>query len=425
MRIPLFVPPGPWKRNPDLPLMKKNRVPGLTAIFLALASLAVLFTGQGQSQVPAAINYQGRLTDTLGNPVSSGYYEIEFRIWDDASQNGAGNLVWGRSFALHVVTNGLFNILLNDDGGLITSPTTATNTLLTAFGGEDRYLGLTITQSNGVTVTEFEIRPRQRLVSAPYAIQSQTANLVAAAGVSTASLASGSVTAAKMAVSAVTTAALADNAVTAAKMASSAVTTAKIADGAVTASKFNVDGDLRLNDHTLFLRAGTDVHHGLRWTNSFGGESLDGPALFGNAKGVLGTTKGEEKVALSWDDAGAVSLFGSPVSLTSHLPSQGSNVTLTLKADGLLMFYAYGSTFYLQINQGGTTPVFTSTPVQTGVLLDTANDDSKGKFFTWPIRKGDSIRLQLDHVHDGSTANQLFFVPFGLGVGTSASDVIQ
>ena len=48
--------------------------------------LAAPFAARSQNQVPAAINYQGRLTDTLGNPLGSGYYEIEFRIWDDAVQ---------------------------------------------------------------------------------------------------------------------------------------------------------------------------------------------------------------------------------------------------------------------------------------------------------------------------------------------------
>src|SRR5262245_58885912 len=73
---------------------------------LALGAALLLFIPlavRSQNQIPAAINYQGRLTDTLGNPVASGYYELEFRLWDDATQAGAGNLVWGRSFPLHVV----------------------------------------------------------------------------------------------------------------------------------------------------------------------------------------------------------------------------------------------------------------------------------------------------------------------------------
>ena len=72
------------------------------ALSVAMLSAAP-FIARSQDQIPAAINYQGRLTDTLGDPVSSGYYEVEFRIWDDAVQNGAGDLVWGRSFPLHVV----------------------------------------------------------------------------------------------------------------------------------------------------------------------------------------------------------------------------------------------------------------------------------------------------------------------------------
>ena len=202
------------KTNPDFKIQSVNHqtefMTTKPTLWMAL-SVALLmtapFVARSQPDVPGAINYQGRLTDTLGNPLASGYYEIQFRIWSDATSVQPGDLVWGRSFPLHVVTNGLFNILLTDDGGLITTPITPTNTLLTAFGGQDRYLGLTITVSNNVSILQAdqsEISPRQQLASAPFAVQAQTANGVRALGVTSDALGAGSVIAGKIAANAVT-----------------------------------------------------------------------------------------------------------------------------------------------------------------------------------------------------------------------------
>ena len=332
-----------------------------TALLLALPLLAC-----AQNQIPAAINYQGRLTDVLGNPVGSGYYEVEFRIWDDAVQNGAGNLVWGRSFPLHVVTNGLFNILLTDDGGQITDPTTPTNTLLSAFGGPDRYLGLTITTSNGVALTESEISPRQQLASAPYAIQAQTANTVGPLGVTSTALASGAVVQGKIAANAVIAGTIADSAVTTAKLADSAVTADKLASGAViegkihagavttgaitnsavTASKLNIDGDIHLNSHILFLNPG--VSHGLAYfggsTTYWDGINVNGPVLWGSAGGALGTTNssaGGEATALRWQSDKSVTLYGDLDMPNSNVHIKGSRVGIGT-SDPPTTFYVSG-----------------------------------------------------------------------------------
>jgi hypothetical protein len=142
----------------------------LTAAILGLASPA---PAQMETDVPAMINYQGKLTDNLGNPVASGYYEVQFRVWSHATRSEVGDLKWARALALHVVSNGMFNVLLSDDGGLINSFNTK---LLDAFNGPDRYLGLTITKAAGQTITSpAEISPRQQLVSAPFAIHASSA----------------------------------------------------------------------------------------------------------------------------------------------------------------------------------------------------------------------------------------------------------
>jgi hypothetical protein len=69
-----------------------------------------------------------------------------------------------------VVSNGLFNVLLTDDGGLVMTPfPPKTTNILSAFAGKDRYLGLTIAPAT------IEISPRQRLASAPFAIRAWSA----------------------------------------------------------------------------------------------------------------------------------------------------------------------------------------------------------------------------------------------------------
>ncbi len=157
---------GPADRNVRAPLLALALLLWLAAPASALAD-----------DIPALINYQGKLTDNLGDPVPSGYYMVEFRIWDDTAQTGAGNYIWGRSFPLHVLTNGLFNVLLSNAGDDLTTPgTPKVSNLLDAFAGPNRYLGLTITVNpQGPVTAPQEISPRQQLVSAPYAIRANDA----------------------------------------------------------------------------------------------------------------------------------------------------------------------------------------------------------------------------------------------------------
>lgn len=126
--------------------------------------------------VPAAINYQGKLTNPSdGNPVQAGVYHLEFRVWNDPVDTAEANLIWGRVFSVHVMDTGVFNILLTDDGTAVTAPAAQTNDLKQAFQGENRYLGLTITHGPTGVIDSPEISPRQRMVSSPFAFHAQNA----------------------------------------------------------------------------------------------------------------------------------------------------------------------------------------------------------------------------------------------------------
>lgn len=161
--------PGPVRWNPSW------RRTAWLGVVLALP--AVSLQAAESSTVPAAINYQGKLTDTGGKPVTNGLYQVEFRIWDHATATNSADYLWGRSFALYVSTNGTFNVLLSDDGGTL-SPAGTVSSLLQAFEGPVRYLGLTVKQTPSSPVTgAVEISPRQQLVTAPYAVHAYQASL--------------------------------------------------------------------------------------------------------------------------------------------------------------------------------------------------------------------------------------------------------
>lgn len=71
-------------------------------------------------------------------------------------------------------------------------------------------------------------------------------------------------------------------------------------------SQLSTSAGLRLNNTNIWLRANTDVNHGLGWFGSgkaFANATPDGPVLFGYDGGLLGTMNGGQKIALSWDSS--------------------------------------------------------------------------------------------------------------------------
>jgi hypothetical protein len=68
----------------------------------------------------------------------------------------------------------------------------------------------------------------------------------------------------------------------------------------------DVEGPVRINDQPLYLRGGDDPYHGLSYRFSYGGQTIDGPALYGYSGGVLGTFAGVENWSLRWNSSGQV-----------------------------------------------------------------------------------------------------------------------
>ena len=127
--------------------------------------------------VPQLINYQGRLTDQNGAPLTAALYGLQFRLWDSPTATNASDLIWGQQQNVAVQTNGVFNVILGSPGGsAIPGDTPAVNNIAYAFNGSNCFLGVTIVTSNSVAITSpSEILPRQQLLSVPFAFNALNA----------------------------------------------------------------------------------------------------------------------------------------------------------------------------------------------------------------------------------------------------------
>jgi len=112
-----------------------------TLCFLFIVSLVA-------ADIPMMINYQGRVTDGAGNPVTDGNYNMRFRIYDAST---AGSMLWDSGAQLVAVADGVFNVLLGDAGmPVLDLPFDVDYWLLATFSGVNQL-------------------PRQRLGSSGYA----------------------------------------------------------------------------------------------------------------------------------------------------------------------------------------------------------------------------------------------------------------
>jgi hypothetical protein len=104
------------------------------------------------SSIPQEVNYQGRLTDDAGNPIT-GTRDMTFAIYD--AEIG-GTQFWSESQTGVQITDGLFNVILGSLTPISNIP-----------GGPDCYLEISIA---GAPVT-----PRIQLVSVLYALKADAA----------------------------------------------------------------------------------------------------------------------------------------------------------------------------------------------------------------------------------------------------------
>ena len=244
--------------------------PLLTACAALLALCPTLATAQ-TSAVPNFISYQGRVVDAAGanvGAVTPVNRTVIFRIWDSPSSTAAANLIYSEAQTV-TVSEGEFSVLV---GQGVTNPTEtfgyseATKKLAdlgTAFTGSARYLSVTVAAAATIATTDNEITPRQQIVSTAFAMRAKFAESIGSS-----------------------------------------------------------------SDLALTPLSGTASNYGLGWYGTdrlFGTTAVDGPVLYGNAGGALGSNaSGTRKLALSWDASGRVGIGATSItSLTNKLTLEG------------------------------------------------------------------------------------------------------
>lgn len=222
-----------------------------SALFVAFLYLA---TGALQADVPAFLNYQGKVYDSSGLPIgatgtasapvaSPVNRKVIFRIYDAVS---GGTRLWTEEQTV-TISVGEFSVLLGQGiaaTGTASSESRPSIESVFTSGSANRYLELTLDNGdNAITAADVPIAPRQQITTTAYSFRARSADSIA---------------------------------------------------GAL--------------DLAITPLAGSASNHGLGWYGTgrlFGGVAIDGPVLYGNAGGALGSnTNGTYNTALRWNAAG-------------------------------------------------------------------------------------------------------------------------
>ena len=222
--------------------MKKH-----TIRILILAAAGIL-PASLQAQVPAVINYQGRVADSSGVGLGTGTpvnRKVLFRLFDAST---AGTRLWTEEQTV-TIANGEFSVLL---GTGVTATGTASGESRPALDGvftsgtSARFLELTVDNGdNAFTAADQPISPRQRITSTAYTFRAQSAESIAVGS-------------------------------------------------------------------SLQMGTNADSGLGFYGTGRlFGGQNINGPVLYGSSGGALGSVSGAtQNLALRWDASNNVTTTG-------------------------------------------------------------------------------------------------------------------
>jgi len=142
----------------------KRRLRRLLNVITAISILFFLFNflnffsflNCSYAAVPHLINYQGKLTDSAGKPVSDKAYSVTFRLYDSS-----GTIKWQGTYS--VITNkGIFNVVLGDKND-------STYNFSTLLFDVQYWLGIKVEG-------DLEMTPRQQITSAGYAFRAENAD---------------------------------------------------------------------------------------------------------------------------------------------------------------------------------------------------------------------------------------------------------
>jgi hypothetical protein len=331
-----------------------KRIAGLIIIFVLL-----VISHHALAAIPQIINYQGFLKNTDGTPVNAAV-SVVFSIYGAAS---GGSALWNETRSV-TPANGVYSVQLGS--GTAFPADLFTHDLL--------YLGVKVG-------SDPEMSPRQQLTTTPYAIRAGTADSVTAANI-TGTLpvtigGTGGTTAASARTNLVAAASGANSDIhsitglttplsvaqggtgSAVKNFADLTTNQTIGgtktfsstiNGSITGNSATVSngvyttgsyanpywitslagskisgGDFWLSDEDVYFRSSTDTNHGIGFYGAgktFNNVDVDGPVLYGNSGGALGTsTYGSQKIALTWDNGGNVGTSGN-MSVSGQIESK-------------------------------------------------------------------------------------------------------
>jgi len=159
------------------------QIAGLLTLCVAL--ITTLFLGAVSTYAAPGVNktisFQGRLLNAQGNPVPEGYYNIQFRIYQDGSGDEAGNpngtLEWSETRINNGDSSGVYvkNGYMSVDLGSVTPFGTSVD-----WNQDTLWLSMNIAGSSALCTTfgsspclaDGEMLPMKRLTATPYAINS-------------------------------------------------------------------------------------------------------------------------------------------------------------------------------------------------------------------------------------------------------------
>lgn len=248
-----------------------------TALF---TSVLCLTQGSLLADVPLFINYQGKVYDSTGLPLGATgsasapvaapvNRKVLFRFYDAVT---GGNRLWTEEQTVTIAV-GEFSVLLGQ--GIAATGTAAGESrpaidAVFTSGSASRYLEITVDNGdNSITAADVPITPRQQITTTAYSFRARTADSIAGSS------------------------------------------------------------DLAITPLT-----GTSTNYGIGWYGTgrlFNGVAVDGPVLYGNAGGALGSnTNGTYNTALRWNAVGQVGVGSATLAgaaASSKLVLQGDDAS--------------------------------------------------------------------------------------------------
>jgi hypothetical protein len=130
-----------------------------------LAWLLVCVAGAGAAEAPQLIPFQGRLTDQQGQVYADGQFSVLFQIYDEPV---GGTALWSERHEKVGVMNGMLNVFLG-----------SIQPLTKVEFSQTRHLGITIDADNNPNTPDPEMLPRQMIIPAFWARQSDNSTRLA------------------------------------------------------------------------------------------------------------------------------------------------------------------------------------------------------------------------------------------------------